>query len=843
MKNLLIFLFLSYAVKIAAQAPEGYYDGTDGLSGQALKVKVHQIISNHRVRTYGEFRDIILPDLDEDPNNPNNIILFYKNISIPKSNFATNNEADFWNREHTWPKSHGFPDLSDTAYTDVHNLRPSDATVNSSKSNKDFNNVNHTTANEEGEAPNTYTDNDFWEPRDEIKGDVARILFYMATRYESSTLDLELVDRISFSGDPELGVLYTMIQWHNQDPVSDSEKERHEGAYGYQENRNPFVDHPEWVAAIWSDATNPYITINQSNFNSDFGTVPFGESKSQQYKVNAYNLEADLSLATNTPFQLSTDGINYSDNITFAHNTGVSSEVFTTYLKFEPSTSDGGTYERLVTHTSSNLESVTLNVLGKEGEVTITTIAEARKQALGTVAFVTGVVIDAGNNSGNSRVIYDGTAGIVVRSFDAGNESSSLVQGDSIVVSGGLSEYGLLLQIEESPIVIDLIAQGATLPNPQEITISEVSDVYESELVVIRDVTFSDVGKAFDGGGTAGNFEISDPTGSMVFRIGNADHPLVGTQVPSGTFDLTGYIGQFFDDYQFYVRDENDLTQVSEGTGDEPELITIAEARTKSEGDIVSIKGLVIGGVGNSDINRVVYDGTAGLVVRSRDLGNLSSNLELGDSVTVSGGILDYNGLFEIENSPIKLEVLNSGNTLPDPQSITIDQLGEDYESELVALLDVSITETGAFNVGDYTLTDGSSEVIFRIGAANNPLVGTTIPKSSFNLIGYVGQSNEKYQVFIDVEDDLTILQSVLKGQNAGLRLDLIYPNPVEETLYLNTSLSYPVEMNIVNLNGQAIQKKTLLSSATDVSKIKKGVYFVIIEEGVQSYYSRMIKK
>ncbi|MEO9475787.1 MAG: endonuclease [Cyclobacteriaceae bacterium] len=562
MKNFIAFILGFASLSLYAQSiPDGYYDGTSSLSGEALKVKLHQISRNHTKRSYSEFRDTILPDLDEDPDNSDNIILFYKNNSIPKQSFASNNEPDFWNREHTWPSSHGFSSSSDTAYTDVHNLRPSDATVNTSKSNKDFNNVEHIAENEEGEAPDTYTTSDFFEPRDEIKGDVARILFYMDMRYESGRLDLDLVDRATFTGDPELGVLSTLIQWHESDPVDQYEIDRHEKAYGYQNNRNPFVDHPEWVADIWGSSSDPYLTVDQLNFSSDFGRVAFGESFTQQYTLVGNNLAADVTVSVEAPFSLSGDNQTFADQITLTHTSEESQETFTIYLKFTPAQEDGTLYEKTVTHSTSGANDVTLNVKGTEGKEAILTISEARSESLGSVVKVTGVVIDEGNNSGNSRVIYDGTAGVVVRSFDAGNESSDLVQGDSVVVSGGLSEYNNLLQIEESPIVISMISQGASLPSPKEVTIAEVGEHLESQLVILKGVYFDRPGLTFGGGGSAGNFTIYDGDDQLTLRIGSSSHPLVGTLVPEGEFDIIGIVGQFGSDYQISPRSENDVIE------------------------------------------------------------------------------------------------------------------------------------------------------------------------------------------------------------------------------------------------------------------------------------------
>ncbi|MCV9386913.1 endonuclease [Reichenbachiella ulvae] len=835
--TLLVALFFTLSVG-AQNIPSGYYDGTDGLSGQELKVKLHQIIRGHKVRTYGEFRDTILPTLDEDPDNSDNIILFYKNASIPKANFASNNQPDYWNREHTWAKSHGFPDLADTAYTDVHNLRPSDASVNTSKSNKDFNVVDHTVANEEGEAPDTYTNGDFWEPRDEIKGDVARILFYMSTRYESDFLDLELVDRISYSGDPEFGVLYTMLQWHENDPVDQYEIDRHEGAYGFQENRNPFIDHPEWVGEIWGVSSNPILLIDHLSFNPDFGAVELGSSASQQYQINSYNISESINITTGSPFSLSSDGVDYSQNLTLTNTTA--NEVHSVWIKFEPSAVDQNASVNIDHSTGSFMTG--FSVSGREGQVEVISIADARTKVLGEVVSVTGVVIDAGNNSGNSRVIYDGTAGIVVRSFDVGHESANFSQGDSILVKGGLSEYGEALQIEESPITIELLKSNAQLPAPKYLTISEVGEKYESQLVTIENVSFADVGSTFAGGGTSGNFTISDGTGEMVFRIGSDSHPLVGTEVPSGYFEVTGFIGQFFEDYQLSVRDADDLVLTSEYPS-EVSLITISEARNRPEGSVVMVKGIVIGGETNNPHNRLLYDGTAGIVIRSEEVGNLSSELQAGDSVEVIGGLLNYNGLLEIEESPVSISLLSSGNELPSPQETTLDQIGEELESERIQLTNLSFVETGTFAKGEYTLQAGETQMTFTVGLEDHDLVGTNIPLGSFDLIGYVGETANGYHIMVQTKDDIFNIEQVLSSENKALKT-LIYPNPTQGNIQLKLGAVDTAgwKMSLVDVSGKYVFHSIAFRNELNLSDLRPGIYSLILTSKDQVINKKLIK-
>jgi endonuclease I len=226
---------------------DGYYDAASGKTGEALKTALHNIIDDHTELSYSNVWDA-LRVTDEDPNNSNNVILLYTGRSQGK--YTNGSGVNDWNREHVWAKSHGDFGTTMGAGTDLHHLRPTDASVNSSRSNLDFDNG----GTEHFEADGNYYDSDSWEPRDSVKGDVARMLFYMAVRYEgdSGELDLELNNQVNNGSAPYHGKLFVLLQWHKEDPVDDFERERNEVIYtDYQQNRNPFIDHPEWVSAIW----------------------------------------------------------------------------------------------------------------------------------------------------------------------------------------------------------------------------------------------------------------------------------------------------------------------------------------------------------------------------------------------------------------------------------------------------------------------------------------------------------------------------------------------------------------------------------------------------------------
>ena len=267
MKNKLFVMFLIInTLNLFAQIPPGYYDGTEGLSGEELKAALYDIIKDHIAHSYDALRDYILPDTDEDPDNSDNVILLYTGWSLPKDEFG--GDPSDWNREHVWAKSHGDFGNDPPPGTDAHHIRPTDVSVNSARGNLDFDNGG--TEYIDGDGPTgCYHDEDSWEPRDAVKGDVARMIFYMEVRYEGENdePDLEMVDYIPSSpnGEPYHGLKSTLLEWHLQDPVDDWEIQRNDKVYFYQENRNPFIDHPEFVDLIWNPVS---VDENQTSFSS-----------------------------------------------------------------------------------------------------------------------------------------------------------------------------------------------------------------------------------------------------------------------------------------------------------------------------------------------------------------------------------------------------------------------------------------------------------------------------------------------------------------------------------------------------------------------------------------------
>ena len=269
-KTLLIVGLLFSVANIFAQIPTGYYDGTVGLTGAALKTKLWEIIKNgHQDKGYdGLWTAYYTTDRDKYYENDNSLLDMYseKPTSNDSYNFTLgsnqcgvggnyNSEGDCYNREHTIPQSSfndGYPMRSD-----VHHVLPTDGYVNNKRGTYPYGVVassswTSTNGSKLGySAVNGYSGTVF-EPIDEFKGDFARIIFYFATRYENiiSTVSFPMFGDSAYPGIASWS-LPMLLQWHKNDPVSEKEIDRNNAAYSFQGNRNPFIDHPEYINSIW----------------------------------------------------------------------------------------------------------------------------------------------------------------------------------------------------------------------------------------------------------------------------------------------------------------------------------------------------------------------------------------------------------------------------------------------------------------------------------------------------------------------------------------------------------------------------------------------------------------
>lgn len=272
----LLAIFVITLQILRAQIPQGYYDEANGLTGQALRAKLRDIITNGFTSVSYSSLPTHFQTTDKKPNNkvwdmysdkPGGTPPYEYTFSQQCGNY--NSEADCWNREHSIPAS-WFNDAS-PMYSDIFHVVPTDGYVNNRRANYPFGKVGSATwtslnGSKLGNCSFPGYTGTVFEPIDSFKGDFARIVFYMATRYMNQMSNWT-GDMFS-GGDLAVWAKNMLLQWNLLDPVSAKELARNNTIYyNIQHNRNPFVDHPEWADAIWGSGT--------SDYNNDFGQPNF----------------------------------------------------------------------------------------------------------------------------------------------------------------------------------------------------------------------------------------------------------------------------------------------------------------------------------------------------------------------------------------------------------------------------------------------------------------------------------------------------------------------------------------------------------------------------------------
>lgn len=284
MKKYFTLVFLSFLINFSlAQAPANYYNGTATLTGAALKTKLSQIITNgHSDQGYGGlWTAYATTDRDFHYENDGTILDIYSenpngadpyNYTLTTNQCGSNNgpEGTCYNREHIVPQS--LFDLNNNGsgdapmVSDVHFIRATDYQVNGKRSNFPFGKVGTTSwtsmnGSKLGNSVSSGYSGTVFEPIDAFKGDVARMIFYFVTRYESQLSTFSSGNMLGSSPFPGLEnwQLQQLLAWHTLDPVSPAEIARNNASYNFQGNRNPYIDNPQWVYDVWgtADSTPP----------------------------------------------------------------------------------------------------------------------------------------------------------------------------------------------------------------------------------------------------------------------------------------------------------------------------------------------------------------------------------------------------------------------------------------------------------------------------------------------------------------------------------------------------------------------------------------------------------
>ena len=240
--------------------PAGYYNPAEGLTGDALRLALHNIIDGHSSISYTALWTAFYTT-DDKPNGkvwdmysdvPGGIPPYEYTFGVDQGGSA-GSEGTGYNREHSFPAS-WFNDLA-PMYTDLFQLYPTDNDVNNRRSNYPYGEVSSptwTSLNGCKLGPNTYPGytGTVFEPIDAYKGDFARTYFYVTTRYyteDSGWASSPMATKCELAAWAKA----MLLEWNAQDPVSQKEIDRNEAIYAIQGNRNPFIDRPDFVTKMF----------------------------------------------------------------------------------------------------------------------------------------------------------------------------------------------------------------------------------------------------------------------------------------------------------------------------------------------------------------------------------------------------------------------------------------------------------------------------------------------------------------------------------------------------------------------------------------------------------------
>lgn len=462
------FVFAQY------DPPAGYYSSATG-TGTTLKNQLNAIMtSGHIQQTYGDFR-YDSDDYDEDPNNPSNILLVYNRASV-SSNWDL---GATWNREHVWPQSRQPGSASNSSkgnLGDPYALRPCNPVINSNRANMAFGNYDTT---------GSYgSQGSYYFPGDTDKGDIARSLFYSATRYQS-TLTLA-------NGDPSgdrMGDLHSLLRWHFTDPPDEFERRRNHVIYGNTHNRNAYIDHPEFAWSALGDGNNDsklYVGgtppgDGASALTVNLGPVILGAAVPADQAVTLYKVGANPTYYSVTADGEATSSVNGMYNA-FDVNTqnrsidvGLSTSTASAGLRTGTVTVDNIDVEGAGTGQGSydgdDVITVNLNVLDHSeasfsaasnvdvhtidfGEVTagsgVQTVVFNVYNLESTVGFTAALDLDSIGDSGNTAVLYTNLAPF--SDLAAGSSELATAYFDTAVTPGSYEAiYTLNVSDEDLP--------------------------------------------------------------------------------------------------------------------------------------------------------------------------------------------------------------------------------------------------------------------------------------------------------------------------------------------------------------------------------------------------------
>lgn len=472
------FLLLVFTIAGFAQIPSGYYN-TATATGYTLKTQLYNIIKDHTNNGYaGLYTTYQTSDVDNFYENDGTVLDMYSENPSGKDpyNYSTGTtqrcgnysvEGDCYNREHIIPQS-VFNEQSPMV-ADAHFITPTDGKVNGMRSNYPHGVVNsptYTSKNGGKLGPNSTSgySGTVFEPINDFKGDIARMYFYFATRYENTVSGYSYAMFDGSSNKVFTTVfLNILLQWNAQDPVSAREIARNNAIYARQNNRNPYIDHPEYVNQIWGGSTSPSgdtqapttPTSLASTSKTAVSIVLSWTASTDNVNVTGYDVYANNVLKTTvsgstTTLTGLTASTNYSIYVKAKDAAGNTSPASTTIAVTTDSSGTGGAATELLfsEYIEDSGNNKALEIANNTGSAVNLSIYTLKKQTNGAGAWSTGLALTGTLSSGGKYVLVNSSISSTCFSTSAANISTTATElafnGNDAV---GLFKNGVLIDI------------------------------------------------------------------------------------------------------------------------------------------------------------------------------------------------------------------------------------------------------------------------------------------------------------------------------------------------------------------------------------------------------------
>ena len=484
------------------------YDSSGNIKykGSSLKNALNTIISNgHTNKGYGDLAGIYKTS-DVDPSSSSKVVLYY--TGQKKSwDFSSYSSYDI-NREHVWCQSlfGNSTNTQSSPYSDAHQVRPCDASLNSSRSNSYYDELTSYTKSDS--YGNVWTGDVFY-PQADYRGDVARICFYVATRYTNLSLG-------TTSGSYKMGNINALLKWNLQYGVSSSETKRNNAVAKVQGNRNPFIDHPEYAAYIYGD-TNSTTKSIVASYTYDITFNTNGGSSINTQEVIKFAKVVKPSNPTKSGYTFGGWYTNSSLTTAYDFDTKVTGNK-TLYAKWTSNSSSGDSSSSGSTGSSTSTPAgvIDFTAQGFSNAEEIAQVIDSSKNVTAT--------LDKGTSSYTPKYYTDGDA---LRAY-AGNtitiKSEKAVK--SIEFVFGSSDGTNDITADKGSFASPL--WSAASGNTKNITFT-IGGTTGNRRIKQMNVTFYDSSSDSGSGGSSSGSDSSESTGS----IGSS------TSTPAGVIDFT----------------------------------------------------------------------------------------------------------------------------------------------------------------------------------------------------------------------------------------------------------------------------------------------------------------